>query len=245
MLANFRDPSLQIGALAKDLHLPLTFLHEVLALIGDELPRWRDRADRKHETSETILTSQLCAHLNSVTRHSQGWDILQFRTEEPDELQKSRRVDLVAAPSGVNIWVDGRRHADFDALMPIECKRLPTPVDKKRDEREYVFSKFGSTGGIQRFKAGHHGGHHKLGAMIAYLQGETCENWTTRITEWIDGLIGAGEAGWTADDHLVSQSADAKRRIAILKSVHKRKRSQPDISLQHLWIQMVDVKPIT
>jgi hypothetical protein len=238
MLANFPDPSLQIGALAKDLHLPLTFLHELLAFIGDELPRWRDRADRKEETSETVLSSQLCAHLNSVTRHSKGWDILQFRTEEPDEQQKGRKVDLVPAPSGVNIWVDGRRHADFDALLPIECKRLPTPAGTKRDEREYVFSKFGSTGGVQRFKAGHHGGHHKLGAMIGYIQQETGENWTTRIAQWIDGLISAGEADWTAADHLVSQSVDAKRRLSILQSVHKRQRDLPDICLKHLWISM-------
>jgi len=38
-----------------------------------------------------------------------------------------------------------------------------------RDEREYVFSKFSSTGGIQRFEAGHHGSNHVLGAMTGYI----------------------------------------------------------------------------
>jgi hypothetical protein len=238
MLANSLSSSMQTGVLGKDVHLPATFLHELLNFIRDELPRWRDRKDRKKETSETTLSSQLCAHLNSSARHSEGWDILQFRTEEPDEHNRGRKIDLVPAPSGVNIWVDGRQHTDFDTLLPIECKRLPTPTGSNRDEREYVFSKFGSTGGIQRFKAGHHGGQHKLGAMIGYIQNEAGENWVARVAEWIDGLIEAGEAGWTSNDHLLPQSADAKLRLTVLKSVHRRQRNLPIIDLQHLRIQM-------
>ncbi|SRR5579871_2326391 len=236
MLANFPDPSLQIGVLAKDLHVPHTFLSELLAFIGDELPRWRDRPDRKKETSETVLSSQLCAHLNSVTRHAPGWDVLQFRPEEPDEKHRGRRIDLVAAPSGVNIWVDGRKYGDFDPLLPIECKRLPTPVSGDRDEREYVFSKFSSTGGIQRFKAGLHGSNHTFGAMIGYIQQD--DDWQRRVAEWIDGLISLGEAGWASTDHLKSQAIDEGRRLVLLQSAHKRQNSLPDISLHHLWIHM-------
>ena len=83
-----------------------------------------------------------------------GWDVLQFRTEIRDQNEGHRRIDLAPKPSGGVIFIDGRRHTQYDALMPIECKRLPTPKDKDRDEREYVFSRFSSAGGIQRFKAG-------------------------------------------------------------------------------------------
>ncbi|WP_411780916.1 hypothetical protein [Bradyrhizobium sp. UFLA01-814] len=238
MLANFPDPSLQIGALAKDLHLPHTFLSELLALIGNELPKWRDRPDRKKETSETVLSSQLCAHLNSVTRFAPGWDFLQFRPEEPDEQYKGRKIDIVPAPSGVNIWVDGRRYSDFDPLLPIECKRLPTPAGTDRDEREYVFSKFTSTGGIQRFKAGHHGGNHVLGGMIGYIQKDSGEDWQSRVAGWIDGLIAAKEAGWAATDHLITHAIDKDKRLIFLRSAHKRQKSLPDILLHHLWIHM-------
>jgi hypothetical protein len=238
MLANIPDPSLRVGVLAKDVHLPLTFLGELLSFIGNELPKWRDRPDRKRETSETVLTSQLCAHLNSATRHEPGWDILQFRPEEPDEKHKGRKIDLVPAPSGVNIWVDGRRHADFDPLLPIECKRLPTPSGTDRDEREYVFSRFSSTGGIQRFKVGHHGSAHKLGAMIGYIQEESSDHWLNHVTAWIDELIAAGEAGWVSGDHLKQQSIDGARRLALLHSAHNRQNALPDISLQHFWIHM-------
>jgi hypothetical protein len=166
MLANLSPISYQSGTLKKDVHLPGSSLRELLDFITDELPRWRDRPDRNPETSETILTSQLCAHLNSAARNSHGWDILQFRIEEPDEQQRGRKIDLVPAPCGAIVWIEGRGYTDFEFLLPIECKRLPTPRGQDRDEREYVFSQYTSTGGIQRFKAGHHGASHSLGAMI-------------------------------------------------------------------------------
>jgi hypothetical protein len=239
MLANFQQLSAQSGSLSKDVHLPATSLYELLNFVTDELPRWRDRPDRKTETSETALSSQLCAHLNSSARHSRGWDILQFRTEVPDEQAKGRKIDLVPSPSDAIVWVEGRRHVDFDSLLPIECKRLPTPKDKDRDEREYVFNRHASTGGIQRFKAGHHGSSHKLGAMIAYVQQETCMFWNTRVAEWIDNLIASGQEGWTAKDLLHVEQNDTTRRLAVLSSSHTRAKGLPEIELRHLWVQMI------
>ena len=124
MLANVPPASAQSGSFGRDLHLPATFLFELLDFIKDELPRWRDRNDRKKETSETSLTSQLCAHLNSATRRSSGWDILQFRTEEPDEQNKGRKIDLIPAPCDATIWVEGRPYIDFDMLLPIDRKSV-------------------------------------------------------------------------------------------------------------------------
>lgn len=238
MLASLEQQSARSGSLSKDVHLPATSLYELLNFITDELPRWRDRPDRKRVTSETSLSSQLCAHLNSAARHSSGWDILQFRTEEPDEQVKGRKIDLVPAPSDATVWVEGRRHVDFDPLLPIECKRLPTPNDKERDEREYVFNRNASTGGIQRFKAGHHGAVHKLGAMIAYIQQETSMFWNTRVAEWINDLIASGQKNWTAKDLLHLEQDDATRQVAVLRSFHTREKDLPEIELRHLWVQM-------
>jgi hypothetical protein len=238
MLANLPHGFSHSGLLGRDVHLPGTFLLELLNFIKDELPRWRDRDDRRKETSETALTSQLCGHLNSAARRASGWDILQFRTEEPDEQSKGRKVDLVPAPCDTVVWVEGRRYIDFDPLLPIECKRLPTPSDPQRDEREYVISKSGSVGGIQRFKAGYHGGNHNLGAMIAYVQQETREFWNMRIAEWIKEIAGSGQVGWTEDDLLHLDSDDAKTRLAVLRSSHSRVRGLPEIELRHLWVQM-------
>ncbi len=237
MLANLPITVTQSGTLGRDVHEPATFLHKLLEFIAAELPRWRDRADRKPVTAETALTSQICAHLISAARHSDGWDSIQFRVEETDERNKGRKIDLVAAPCGATIWIEGRRHTDFDSLIPIECKRLPTPTGKNRDEREYVFNQHASTGGIQRFKRGHHGAEHSLAAMIAYIQDDTAKHWHECVTTWITGLSDGTEPGWTAEDHLQMQSDDQSLRLAVLGSRHKR-NSLPEIELRHLWLQM-------
>ena len=237
MLANTPYASATVGILRGNLHKPGAFLDQLVDFVAAELPAWRSRTDRKQETSETIRTSQLCAHLHSATRHAPGWDILQFRVEEADERQRGRKLDLVAAPSGTAITIEGRRYSDFDTLLPIECKRLPTPKDASRDEREYVFCGKGSTGGIQRFKAGHHGANHHLGAMISYVQAEGCATWIERVNGWIDGLAGK-EPGWTANDRLKLQAGNSVGRLTTLRSSHSRPQNLADIELRHLWIEM-------
>ena len=238
MLANFSDVSAQSGNLNKDVHLPATSRYELLDFIAAELPRWRDHPERPKNQSETALTEYLCDYLTSAARMSSGWDILQFRTEVGDEQRKGRKIDLVPKPCGVNIWIDGRRHTQYEPLLPIECKRLPTPKDKRRDEREYIFSQYASTGGIQRFKAGHHGGNHKFGAMIAYVQEGTTVLWRKNVAGWIKELIDSGQAGWTVKDLLHLEHDDQLLRLAIFRSSHTRENNLPEIELRHLWVEM-------
>jgi len=238
MLAKSANAFTAPGTLSRDVHLPATLRHELLAFIAYELPRWRDHPDRKAETTETILTSQLCAHLNSAARHSDGWDILQFRIEETDEQHKDRKIDLVPAPCGATLWINGRRHVDFDSLLPIECKRLPTPKGKDRDEREYVFSKHSTTGGMQRFKAGHHGSVHELAAMIAYVQEETTAIWYKRVTAWISDLVASNQPGWTTNDLLQVEHDANAAGVAVYRSSHTREGNLPIIELRHLWVRM-------
>lgn len=238
MLANLPHSSAQSGTLSTDLHLPATFRSELLDFIAAELPRWRDRPERKQEIAETSLTSQLCAHLNSAARHSAGWDILQFRCEEPDEQVKGRKIDLVPAPCGTTICIEGRRHTDFDPLLPIECKRLPTPDGGGRDEREYVINRRASTGGIQRFKAGLHGASHTFGAMIAYVQEDTAVLWNSRIAKWIQDLVNARQPGWSGNDLLNLERELTAERLAVFRSQHARNKGLGDIELRHFWLQM-------
>lgn len=238
MLVDSADTLTTSGALGRDVHLPATSRYALIDFIGNELPPWRDRSDRGKETSETVLTSQLCAHLNSVARHSKGWDFLQFRTEVPDEKHKGRKIDLVPSPCATTVWIAGRRHTDFDTLLPIECKRLPIPKGKDRDEREYVINQYASTGGIQRFKTGHHGAKHTFGAMIAYVQDDTIAIWDKRIEEWIKELAKSGQPGWTPKDLLQLQSEDAAQQMAVLRSSHTRDKGLKDIELRHLWLRM-------
>ncbi|HYN95985.1 MAG TPA: hypothetical protein VES42_19235 [Pilimelia sp.] len=135
MLADDGELGVQSGTLAPGVHHQSAWLLSLIDFIADQLPLWRDRGDRRPVMGETRLTSQLCAHLNSAAHKAAGWDILQFRPEEPDETVPARRIDLVPAPRGETIWIDDRRYSDFDPLLPIECKRLPTPADAGRDKR--------------------------------------------------------------------------------------------------------------
>jgi hypothetical protein len=160
VLADHEDIILPTGGLDQNLHFPAAWRLTLLEYIASELPKWRDDPNRPVETAEASLTSRLCAHMNSATRKSGGWDFLQFRVEEPDETVGGRKLDLVPAPSAATIWIEGREYTQYSPLVPIECKRLPIPVSATRDEREYLFSAYSSTGGVQRFKAGHHGAAH-------------------------------------------------------------------------------------
>lgn len=211
----------------------------ILDFILDQLPRWRDRSDRPPRTNETALTSQLCAHLNSATRKVSGWDCLQFRVEEADEAQVSRKVDLVAAAAGDALVVQGRAYSDFETILPIECKRLPTPTGAKRDEREYVITNLGVGGGIQRYKEGKHGMAHVRAALIGYVQEHSFDHWLSMIGGWIQDLCTAGTPGWSPSDALVLEVQDAVTGIAVHESVHSRV-NLPDIHVRHLWIKMAN-----
>lgn len=238
MLANSLSTHARIGFLGKEVQLQMSSLYELLNFIADELPSWRDRDELKNISSETELTSKLCGHLNSAARRATGWDFLQFRCEESDELQKGRKIDLVASPCDATVWVDGRRCSDFDTMLPIECKRLPIPKGNDRDEREYVFSQNSSTGGIQRFKAGHHGGSHTLAAMIAYVQDDTAVIWHGRVTSWIKELSEKGNAGWSEKDLLHIEVENEEDGLSTYRSTHARIRGLREIQLLHLWIEM-------
>ena len=237
MLANV-PTSVQAGRLNPDIHLPGTARYALLDFIAEELPRWRDHPDRKPVQSETALTSSLCEHLTSAANSSAGWSRIQFRTEIPDEKTPGRAIDLAPKPCGAIIFIEGRRHTQFDALLPIECKRLPTPKDKKRDEREYVITDPGTTGGIQRFKFGYHGADHKIGAMIGYIQDGIFSQWLAKVNEWIQALSAEEGSIWTTADYLEAVADDRVAGLITLKSRHDRGNKLSEIDLRHLWISM-------
>lgn len=229
----------QVGNLGADVHAPATLMYALLEFVASELPRWRDRVDRTEPKSENALTAQLCGHLNSAARLSQGWDILQFRREEPDEIRGGRSIDLVAAPCGVRVWMHGKCFHDYQSLLPIECKRLPTPKGSKRDEREYVVTRYGSTGGIQRFKSGDHGASHNLGAMIAYVQEGSLSGWHRKIDTWINELARSDSLDWSSNDLLQLVRNDRRKRVSVYRSTHLRNTTvSSKIELRHLWIVM-------
>jgi hypothetical protein len=226
------------GILDRTVQMPDTFSREVIDFIAEQLPRWKERLSAtERQESETFLTDRLRSHLNSATRHADGMDVLQFGTEVPDEMKKGRAIDLAAKPCGAIIVIQGRAYTDFETILPVECKRLPIPQSKDRDEREYVYSAYSSTGGIQRFKAVHHGGMHNLGAMIAYVQEGVADAWQERMSAWIRNLANEVSSSWSLDD-LLHQSVSSIIGVTRLQSRHRREASLGAITLEHLWLAM-------
>src|SRR3546814_17405779 len=84
--------------------------------------------------------------------------------------------------------------------MPMECKRLPTPTGTDRDEREYLYSRCSTKGGVQRFKAGHHAASHARAAMIGSVQGRHIPAWSVQLDRWIEGLGGGAVEAWSDPD---------------------------------------------
>lgn len=238
MLADREGPAISTGKLDDAVHLESAWRVSLICFIWKELPKWRDDPSRPLEAGETILTSQLCAYLNSATRKAQGWDFLQFRVEEADETVRRRKVDLVPAASGTTIWIDGREYTQYVSLLPIECKRLPTPVDRRRDEREYLFSAYSSTGGVQRYKSGHHGAAHQMAAMIAYIQEQDVGYWINEVRRWLNGIIADRVPGWRESDKLLLTCHNEDLQAAVLRSNHCRNGDLSPIRLYHLWVVM-------
>lgn len=239
MLADKGDTTAHSGALTDDLLLPKEWISSLIMFIAGALPAWRDDPRRMEETGENKLSTQLCGCLNSLCRHTPGWDFLQFRREEPGESDGRRAIDLVASPAGNIIWINGRSYDHYQYLLPIECKRLPTPEGKDRDPREYVITGSGSTGGIQRFKAGHHGDQHERAAMIGYVQVNDVTHWHKTVGAWIDDLVTNSVSGWSVADKLTLASHDETTRVATLASTHDRTKGiTSNIQIDHLWIEM-------
>lgn len=237
MLANSPN-EVQSGHLDRDIHLPSTAKLELLDFIARELPNWRDHPDRPAKSAETALTEHLCDHLNSATNRSSEWSHVQFRTETGDETHGGRKIDLSVKPRGAAIVIEGRRHSQFDALFPIECKRLPTPQEKDRDEREYVVTEPGTTGGIQRFKFGYHGAAHKVAAMIAYVQDQNFAHWLCQVNDWIHALAADSNSEWGDSDALKLLNDNSGAGLCTLNSHHQRAAGLGECELRHLWIQM-------
>jgi hypothetical protein len=238
MLADGGSQGIGAGGLRTDLHGPETYRIALIGYIGSELPDWRDRPEVKAESAENQLTHLLCNHLGSRSRHTEAWNGLQFRTETPEKGAPNRAIDVAVYPAGDKILIDGMLHGDFDRILAIECKRLPTPKGKERDPREYLFSQFGSRGGVQRFKVGQHGSEHSLCAMIGYVQAKDIPHWQQQVGMWLNEILQLEVPLWNSNDQISLNNHEIGKRVAMLQSNHARGNGLPDIALKHLWIEM-------
>lgn len=228
------DPSAAQGQITHG-PAPNGLVSRTLEFIENELPRWRDRPDRREESAEERLNAQLCKHLNAEARHR--LPAVQFHHEEKQAVM--RRVD-VSAGLVEGAMIGTTYHSIDDPFIVIEGKRLPPPGGKAR-EREYVTGGDSQTGGIQRFKLGLHGKGMPFAAMVGYVQKGTAVEWNRRINGWIADLVNALPLGeqWLATETLRVMKTDTKRRLSILESAHNRANTFGGrVELRHFWLEM-------
>jgi hypothetical protein len=125
----------------------------------------------------------------------------------------------------------------------IEAKRLPTPKEIDRDEREYVIvsreringkRKFNGNGGIQRFKEGKHAAKLPYSIMLGYIQENDADYWLDKINGWIKELAITDSVLWNESDYLQKQKSHKCNRYV---STHNR-NGLIRITLHHFWIDL-------
>lgn len=236
MIADESRPTPSIGTPDATVLDADAFHHAILSFIEQELPLWRDRPTRPQFDDEPNLNQTLCLHLNTAARHK-SFDAVQF-LQEPLQVA-GRRADIGVYPL---IMVEGRTYGDFEQLLPIECKRLPTPKDKRRSDCEYVHGLPGHrTGAIERFKHGLHGPANQRALIVAFVQSESFTHWLTTINERLNNLAtdGADDGLWSPAEPLSAETAGND----LYKINSRHRRLQPPshsniVEIEHLWLQM-------
>lgn len=239
MIANEPRPTPFVGVPDATVLGTDAFHHAIVAFVEHQLPVWRDRADRPPVNDEPRLNETLCDHLDCASRHS--FDSIRF-SHEPYQTP-GRAADLAVKP-GRHIVVEGVGYSEFEQLLPIECKRLPTPPDKRRSDCEYVHGLPGHrTGAIERFKHGLHGPTNRRALIIAYVQEESFGRWLTIINKRLRQLANNGaDNGLWSPTELISSSGDVIHGgVCKLGSRHRRillPATFDGIDVDHLWMQM-------
>ena len=215
------------------------FYLAITSLIEHELPVWRDRPLRPPFEDEPKLNQSLCLHLNQAARHS-GFDSIEF-TQEPIQ-SGSRRGDIGVMTPGT-ITVEGLNYHDWVQMLPIECKRLPTPPDSRRSDCEYVHGLPGHrNGAIERFKHRLHGPDNTRAMIIAYVQSKPFQHWQDKINARLDELHQDGrDNGLWSPAEIMDAFVPSRPDLMKLQSCHRRTEKDgiaDAVEIMHLWMRM-------
>jgi hypothetical protein len=180
------------------------------------------------DTAENMITQDIEISLNEEAHIKDT--IFAFQNQHQEK----------QATTDIGVYL--RRGHDF--FCWIEAKRLPTPKENNRDEREYVIVSqikengkkvFRGNGGIQRFKEGNHASKLPYSIMIGYIQDNNSDYWLDKINCWIRQLINEDSSFWNENDCLCEQKSSKCNRYV---STHNRKKELGAIMLHHFWIKL-------
>jgi hypothetical protein len=152
-----------------------------------------------------------------------------FQNQTPD--RDSNRITDIAVK--IQRSEKGKFHTENSAFCWIEAKRLKFP----NHSNEYVF---GDTGGIERFKRGHHAPKLLFSIMVGYIQDHDANYWLERVNDKIMDLSKNSTDGtieWSEQDKLQSENGDLFS-IFLAKSENSRLKQNDKIILHHYWVKV-------
>ncbi|GAB6391476.1 MAG: hypothetical protein MdMp014T_0849 [Treponematales bacterium] len=209
----------------------------VMLFVYQQLRCWREYQYRTKSAAEFDLASDLVKYLiNTARSNEEGFE---FNHEERQT--GNRTVDIAAYPYGENV--------NYNKIITVfECKLLPTPDDKDRDKREYVFvsqikingkKKYKGNGGIQRFKLELHGAEHDIVSMVGFVQSGTIQESEEAVNKCIAELSVSSDdnLSWNVTESIRVYETDNKNTVYHGISTHPRKTLRP-ITIHHLWVKM-------
>ena len=229
------EPNISYGQISSGIKAKESVL-EIINFISIQLPFWRDDPNRVDEQSENKLNVQLSKFLNYRAR--EYLPMFRFDHEEPQ--QGIRSIDISVSPE-TGMVIEARTYTIYDPVLVIECKRLPAPSAER--EKEYVSGQLLDkiTGGIQRFKLGHHGAKYELAAMIGYIQKQIDGGWIDTINKWIKEFAAkpiGDDCVWADDEMLYLLVSNAETGVIKCNSKHRRTANNGKIEIHHVWISM-------
>ena len=180
-----------------------------------------------HTANEDIITRDMSLYLNDNSIRTSNDFQFVF-------VNQDNRSDI-----GVHIRYNYKTNKNL--FCWIEAKRLPTPQEKDRDEREYVFVDhsmgYKGNGGVERFKLNKHGGGMPVAIMLGYVQSESFDHWNYKINEWIRTCSQYIPCHQT--ESLDKEGNGIGRYVSTHKRIdHKSGIDMQDITIHHFWIYL-------
>ena len=169
---------------------------------------------------------------------------LDSKSEQSDDVFKFVNQD---SPCDIGVYLGRTYNSHSKNFCWIEAKRLPTPKQANRDEREYVFvdhskinkngnRQFDNNGGIERFKMSKHAAGYPVAMMFGYVQDGTFAFWERKINEWLE--IYSTTHPFSDKEQLERVDNQENRYISIHQRFDKDYQPTDEIKLYHYWINV-------
>jgi hypothetical protein len=180
----------------------------------------------KDSNRENRITDFLVNHFQLCkTEQSGGFLPFDFR-KNPTQEGSGKETDI-----GVFVMTRCIKPAP---VLEFEAKRFSPSTNSE----QYVYGK--GRGGIERFKRGNHSSRLTVCGMFAYVQYRTCDEWITKVNEWISNLSKTNTdptIDWTDKDELLVK-VETFPKVEKLTSRHIRLQSKDSIKLGHYFIDL-------